>query len=97
MRHSLFSLLLFASLSCGLQQAQVSSSAPVDEHSAHMSAADLRAPATMQPVTNTSQGTPGIPASANSAAARVAASPRHGEWVKVSMGQGIRSGPSLCC
>ena len=89
MRHSLFALLLLASLSCGLQQAQVSSSAVVDEHSAHMSAADLRAPAAMQPITSASQGTPGIPASANSAAARVSASPRHGEWVKVSMGQGM--------
>lgn len=54
---------------------------PVDEHMAHMSAADMSAPR----VSNSSvQGTPGLPASANNAQARVAASPRHGEWVKVA-------------
>ena len=58
MRHSLFALLLLGSLSCGLQQAQVSSSAAVDEHSAHMSAADLRAPVITPTTTITSQGTP---------------------------------------
>ena len=55
--------------------------APVDDHMAHMSSADMKAPR----VSNTTeQGTPGIPASANNAQARVAASPRHGEWVKVA-------------
>ena len=87
MRHSLFALLLLASLGCGVQQAHVSSSAAVDDHAAHMSPADLRAPI-ITPVASASQGTPGIPASASSAPARVAASPRHGEWVKVPMGAG---------
>jgi carboxymethylenebutenolidase len=83
MRYRSLVLLLLASVSCGLQRAQVASSVPTDEHSAHMSAADLRLP----PITGgTSQGTAGIPASANSAPARVAASPRHGEWVKISLG-----------
>jgi carboxymethylenebutenolidase len=55
--------------------------AAVDEHMAHMSSADMRAPA----VTNSAvQGTAGIPASANNAQARIAASPRHGEWVKLA-------------
>jgi carboxymethylenebutenolidase len=87
MRYSLFALLLFASLSCGLQRTQASSSPAVDDHAAHMNAADLRVPAAGS-TTGVAQGTPGIPASANSAPARVAASPRHGEWVKVAVGQG---------
>ena len=55
---------------------------PADEHMAHMSSADLSAP---RPVSSgTAQGTAGIPASAANAQARLAASPRHGEWVKVA-------------
>jgi carboxymethylenebutenolidase len=55
---------------------------PADEHMAHMSSADLSAP---RPAAGgTIQGTAGIPASANNAQARIAASPRHGEWVKVA-------------
>lgn len=53
----------------------------VDEHMAHMSSTDLAAP---RVANSGSQGTPGLPASANTAAARIAASPRHGEWVKVA-------------
>ncbi|MCC6241415.1 MAG: dienelactone hydrolase family protein [Gemmatimonadaceae bacterium] len=58
-----------------------SSSMPMDEHMAHMSAADLSAPR----VTSVSgkQGVAGLPASASTAAARLAASPRHAEWVKI--------------
>ena len=55
--------------------------APVDEHMAHMSSADMSTPGVSN---STLQGTPGIPASANNAQARVAASPRHGEWVKIA-------------
>ena len=88
MRHSVFALLLLALTNCGLQRAQVSSAAAaVDDHAEHMSASDLRVP-TVTPSANTAQGTAGIPASANSATARLAASPRHGEWVKVAMGEG---------
>jgi len=54
---------------------------PADEHMAHMASADLRAP---RPSASGTQGTAGIPASANTAQARVAASPRHGEWVKIA-------------
>ena len=54
---------------------------PADEHTAHMSAADLTAP---RPSAEGTQGTTGIPASANTAQARLAASPRHGEWVKIA-------------
>ena len=46
-----------------------------------MSSADMSTPGVSN---STLQGTPGIPASANNAQARVAASPRHGEWVKIA-------------
>ena len=82
MRQVICAFLALALTNCGLQRTQVSSS--VDDHSAHMSASDLRV-ATVTP--STSQGTAGIPASANAAPARIAASPRHGEWVKIAIGQ----------
>jgi carboxymethylenebutenolidase len=53
---------------------------PVDEHIAHMAAVDL-AVAPVRP--SSAQGTAGIPASNNSAAARLKASNRHSEWVKI--------------
>lgn len=56
--------------------------APMDEHSAHMRAADMVAPSTAP--RDDQQGTPGLPASAQTAAARLAASPRHAEWVKIA-------------
>ena len=55
---------------------------PMDDHMAHMAAGDLAAPATTAAVSS-AQGDMSIPASANGAAARIAASPRHGEWVKI--------------
>jgi carboxymethylenebutenolidase len=54
----------------------------MDDHMSHMSSADMAAPRASGG--SNSQGTPGIPASANNAAARVSSSPRHGEWVKVA-------------
>ena len=58
-----------------------------DEHIGHMSAQDLAAPVTT-PLQGAAQGTPGIPASARTAAARLEASPRHGEWVKFAVDPG---------
>ena len=55
-------------------------SAAVDDHTAQMSAADRAAPG----AAGAAQGTAGLPPSNGAAAARVAASPRHGEWVKVA-------------
>ncbi len=81
MRRTMFVVVALALTACGLQRTKVSSS--VDEHAAHMNATDLRVPAVTP---STAQGTAGIPASANSAAARIAASPRHGEWVKIAVG-----------
>ena len=52
-----------------------------DEHMSHMNAADMAVPNGMAAV---SQGNPTLPPSNNEAAARLAASPRHGEWVKIA-------------
>lgn len=51
-----------------------------DEHMAHMSAGDMASPA----VAPAGQGSLALPPSNNAAAARLAASPRHGEWVKIA-------------
>lgn len=82
-----FVLLLLAT-ACTLQRVQPSRSDAVDDHASHMSAADLRAPVAAPVASASQQGHPGLPASNNTAAARLAASPRHGEWVKVPVGQG---------
>lgn len=52
----------------------------VDDHMAHMSAGDIAA---STPTNTASQGHPGLPPSANTAQARLEASPRHGEWVRI--------------
>src|SRR5262249_8013443 len=54
---------------------------PMDEHMAPMAAGDTAAPTVA--VTNP-QGDPTLPPSATQAPARLAASPRHGEWVKIA-------------
>jgi carboxymethylenebutenolidase len=53
-----------------------------DDHLAHMSVEDRAAPSASG--SGGQQGAAGLPASANNAAARIAASPRHAEWVKVA-------------
>src|SRR4051812_24669534 len=53
----------------------------MDEHMGHMSAGDMSAP---QVAAGQSQGTAGLPPSANSAPARLKASNRHSEWVKIA-------------
>ena len=60
---------------------------PMDDHMAHMSAGDLAAPAT---VASTAQGDMSLPPSNNTAAARLKASPRHSEWVKVAWEPGSK-------
>ncbi|HEY4659644.1 MAG TPA: dienelactone hydrolase family protein [Gemmatimonadaceae bacterium] len=72
---------------CTLQRWQPSQSAAPDDHMAHMSAADMRAPTL---AVGTSQGTPGLPASNSNAAARLAASPRHAEWVRIAWEPGSK-------
>jgi len=60
---------------------------PADEHLSHMSAADLAAPMVAG---SGRQGAANLPASANNAAARLQASPRHAEWVKVAWEPGSK-------
>ncbi len=67
---------------------QMHAAPAVDDHMAMMSAADMAAPAVQPGRATLPQGHPGLPASANAAAARLAASPRHGEWVKIPWGDG---------
>src|SRR4051794_15827565 len=59
---------------------------PEDEHIAHMTPGDIAGQPLGAP--NARQGSPSLPPSDNNAKARLAASPRHGEWVKVPWGGG---------
>jgi carboxymethylenebutenolidase len=74
---------LFVAASCTIQRIPPAQSR--DDHAAHMSAADLRAP-NVTPFTSQQGGlgVPGIPPSARTAEARLKASQRHAEWVKVA-------------
>jgi carboxymethylenebutenolidase len=75
------SVLLLALAGCTFQKIARTSAASSDDHMSHMNAADLAAPVARS--TNPmQQGIAGLPASNATAAARLAASPRHGEWVK---------------
>ncbi|HEX5438937.1 MAG TPA: dienelactone hydrolase family protein [Gemmatimonadaceae bacterium] len=68
---------------CTIQhRAQMASSSGMDDHMMGMTAAEMAAPY-IQPSTDP-QGTEGLPPSANTAAARIANSPRHAEWVKIA-------------
>jgi carboxymethylenebutenolidase len=60
---------------------------PADEHMAHMSPGDVAPPAA---VAGTNQGDPKLPPSNLQAAARLAASPRHAEWVKIAWEPGSK-------
>ncbi|MFN8666091.1 MAG: dienelactone hydrolase family protein [Gemmatimonadaceae bacterium] len=91
--------LTFVSAGCAVQRSSSSSSlsssgtasasssasvmAGMDDHTAHMNAADRAAPASFA-VGAAQQGIEGLPPSARTAAARLAATPRHGEWVKIA-------------
>ncbi len=60
----------------------LASSARADDHMGHMNAADLSMPAMRS--SGAQQGIAGLPASSNTATARIKASPRHAEWVKIA-------------
>ncbi len=60
-----------------------SATMPQDEHMAHMNGIDLSVPAA-RAGGSAQQGITGLPASTNTAAARLASSPRHAEWVKIA-------------
>ena len=59
----------------------------MDEHMAHMSAADMATPSVPE---SNQQGDLKLPPSAMHTAARLAASPRHGEWVRVAYEPGSK-------
>jgi len=59
-----------------------------DDHMSHMSTAELAAPVAGAASGSARQGSPGLPPSNGSAPARLAASPRHGEWVKIALDPG---------
>jgi carboxymethylenebutenolidase len=81
---------LFAS-ACTFQRWQPSRSTAMDDHMAHMSEVDLRAPAVAPgSIFSERQGTPGLPPSAVTAEARLKASPRHAEWVKIAWEPGSK-------
>jgi carboxymethylenebutenolidase len=83
-----FALALFAS-ACTIQQQPPMRSAAVDDHMSHMSAADKAAPRVVN-ARESSLGADGLPPSNNTAAARLAASPRHSEWVKIAWEPGSK-------
>ncbi len=75
---------------CSLQRwqpMQTSAAPAMDDHMAHMSAADMAAP---HASASSAQGMVGFPASNNSADARLKASNRHSEWVKIAWEPGSK-------
>ncbi|MGQ0767243.1 MAG: dienelactone hydrolase family protein [Gemmatimonadota bacterium] len=76
---------LLAASGCRFQRAPQSLSS-ADDHAAHMNPSDLSLP-DRGPVSD-NQGTAGLPAGANAAEARLRASPRHAEWVKIPSSAG---------
>jgi len=82
-RHSALAALLLSA--CTLQHSPRPAPLP-DDHAAHMSAADLAAP--VHGIAMSQQDRPELPPSSNSAPARLAASPRHGEWVRFAVESG---------
>jgi carboxymethylenebutenolidase len=70
---------------CSFQRVQTSKSVVVDDHMAHMSAADMSVPSVPRSaLTSNYQGNTALPPSNNTAPARLKASPRHAEWVKIA-------------
>ena len=82
-------VLAFTATACTLQHRppvmQASQSA-MDDHMGMMTPAEMAAPRIVPE--GDAQGTVGLPPSANTAAARIAASPRHAEWVKIAWAPG---------
>jgi carboxymethylenebutenolidase len=76
---------------CTMQRTQPSQSIAIDDHMAHMSAADMGMP---MPARShgaaEQQGDLKLPPSNNTALARLNASPRHGEWVKIAWEEGSK-------
>lgn len=80
-------LTILAAAACAWQRpAPAVATTAMDDHLMGMSAASMAAPR-ITPRAAT-QGTAGLPPSASTAAARLAASPRHAEWVKIPWAPG---------
>lgn len=62
----------------------------MEDHVAHMSAVDLAAPRASTTMQGPDVGNLNYPASANRAAARIAASPRHAEWATIAWEPGSK-------
>ena len=62
----------------------------MDEHMAHMSAAAMSAPTVGAPSASAAQEDMSLPGSANNAPARLKASNRHAEWVKIAWEPGSK-------
>ena len=73
---------------CSLQRWQPSQATPVDEHMSHMNASDMKLPSLGG--NRSYQGVASLPPSNNAAEARIKASPRHAEWVKIAWEPGSR-------
>ncbi|MEP6621277.1 MAG: dienelactone hydrolase family protein [bacterium] len=79
---------VFAS-ACSIQH-QKPDSGDVDDHMSHMMPSDMVSPARGTRGVGAGGDTPGLPASNNFAAARLKASPRHAEWVKIAWEPGSK-------
>ena len=66
---------------CSVQRLKPEDGMGKDDHLSHMTMADRTAPVISA---SGSLGVEGLPPSSNTAAARLAASPRHSEWVKIA-------------
>lgn len=80
---------VLAGTACTMQRRLPESShLALDDHMAGMSAADMAAPRIVRRADR--QGVAGLPPSASTAKARISASPRHGEWVKIAWEPGSK-------
>jgi len=86
MRSRVLVALALSAVACSREPTrQATSTSKTDPHSGHVT--DMSGVAVADPA-SAWQGTPGIPAGAADAAARLANSTRHGEWVKVAWDPG---------
>lgn len=88
MTRKILSLAAVGLSACTIQRWQPSQPVAADDHMAHMAMADMAAPNASPRAGGFAQGTPGLPPSATTAKARIEASPRHGEWVKLAWSPG---------
>jgi carboxymethylenebutenolidase len=88
-RNKALLLAAFFLSACTVQRYKSAPSSAMDDHMAHMSAADMAVPRVTSRGVDW-QGIAGLPASNNAAEARLKASPRHAEWVKIAWEPGSK-------